>query len=187
MAIQKRDGGLSPGEKSIAKALLNRKWRNQDIQALINSGGRKATVNSARITGVKQDEKIVPASDAEVEAFLRRKKAFDPTTGLNLIDDERLIRSREAMILAVQVFNGPGVLFKTELFAVLANIAWTYLLHEYYSRREVNIVGKDGQSLLLGRCWTEAIAPYPMREEKFAYDQADSGRGGTPTAWKKRL
>jgi len=154
---------------------------------LINSGGRKATVNSARITGVKQDEKIVPASDAEVEAFLRRKKAFDPTTGLNLIDDERLIRSREAMILAVQVFNGPGVLFKTELFAVLANIAWTYLLHEYYSRREVNIVGMDSQSLLLGRCWTEAIAPYPMREEKFAYDQADSGRGGTPTAWKKRL
>ena len=58
---------------------------------MINSGGRKATVNSARITGVKQDEKIVPASDAEVEAFLRRKKAFDPTTGLNLIDDERLI------------------------------------------------------------------------------------------------
>jgi len=159
MAIQKRDGGLSPGEKSIAKALLNRKWRNQDIQALINSGGRKATVNSARITGVKQDEKIVPASDAEVEAFLRRKKAFDPTTGLNLIDDERLIRSREAMILAVQVFNGPGFLFKTELFAVLANIARTYLLHEYYSRREVNIVGKDGQSLLLGQMLDRGDCP----------------------------
>ena len=68
----------------------------------------------------------MPASDAEVEAFLRRKKAFDPTTGLNLIDDERLIRSREAMILAVQVFNGPGVLFKTELFAVLVSHGHTY-------------------------------------------------------------
>ena len=55
------------------------------------------------------------------------------------------------MIFAVQVFNGPGYLFKTELFAVLANIAWTYLLHEYYARKSVPIQGKDGRSLLLGQ------------------------------------
>ena len=51
----------------------------------------------------------------------------------------------------MQVFNGPGYLFKTELFAVLANIAWTYLLHEYYARKGVPIQGKDGRSLLLGQ------------------------------------
>ncbi|MCP4360692.1 MAG: DUF3644 domain-containing protein [Chloroflexi bacterium] len=39
--------------------------------------------------------------------------------------------------------------FKTEVFAVLANIAWTYLLHEYYTRKRVNIINDDGRSLLL--------------------------------------
>ena len=151
MAIHKPDGGLTLEEKKIVKALLNRKWRNQDIQALVNSGGRKATVNSGRITSVKQSDVIAPASDNEVDAYLRRKRSFDPSTGLDLFDDERLIRAREAMILAVQVFNGPGYLFKTELFAVQAVIAWTYLLHEYYSRKKVQIVGKDGRSLLLGQ------------------------------------
>lgn len=152
MALQKRGGGLTPEEKKIVKALLARGWRNQDIQALINSGGRKTTVNSARITGVKKDEHAIAASDDEVEAFLRRKKSFDPRTGLNLFEHERLIRAREAMILAVQVFNGPGYLFKTELFAVLANIAWTYLLHEFYTRKGgVKVVDGDGRSLLLSQ------------------------------------
>ena len=55
------------------------------------------------------------------------------------------------MILAVQVFNSPSCLFKTEIFAVLVGIAWTYLLHEYYLRKGTKIVGTDGRSLLLGQ------------------------------------
>jgi len=151
MAVHNPDGGLTAEEKKVVKALLAKKWRNQDIQHLLNSGGRKATVNGARITNVKQADAIKPASDAEVQDFIARKQLFDPATGLNALDDERLIRAREAMILAVQVFNGPGYKFKTELFAVLATIAWTYLLHEYYERKKVNIVGADGRSLLLGQ------------------------------------
>lgn len=151
MAVHNAAGGLTEEEKKIVKALLAKRWRNQDIQALINSGGRKATVNSARITGVKQNSTIIPATNEEVEAFLRRKKSYDVITGLNLLDDERLIRAREAMILAVQVFNGPSFLFKTELFAVLANIAWTYLLHEFYRRKGVSIVDAAGRSLLLSQ------------------------------------
>ena len=150
MATRKRAGGLSPEEKNVVKALLSQNWRNQDIQDLINSG-RKSTIKSARITAVKQDSTISPASEKQVAAFIRRKKSYDPATGLNLFEDERLIRAREAMILAVQVFNGPGYTFKTELFAVLANIAWTYLLHEYYACRGVQIIDKDGRSLLLGQ------------------------------------
>jgi len=159
MVHHHKDGGLNAAEKKIVKALLSRNWRNQDIQALINSGGRKATINSGRVTGVKQDNTISPASDAEVEAFIQRKKAFDPSTGLNLFEDERLIRSREAMILAVQVFNGPGFLFKTELFTVQAVIAWTYMLHEYYHRKGIKLIGKDGRSLLLSQMIERSDCP----------------------------
>ena len=55
------------------------------------------------------------------------------------------------MILAVQVFNSPALNFKTEVFAVLAHVAWTYLLHEYLARNGVQIVDADGRSLLLSQ------------------------------------
>ncbi|MGO6946871.1 DUF3644 domain-containing protein [Rhizobium johnstonii] len=141
---------LTPEEKRVVKALLARKWRNQDIQALINTG-RKATVNGGRITGVKKDQVLQPATDQEVDFFLIRKKAYDGQTGLNQYEDERLVRAREAMILAVQVFNSAGLKFKTEVFTMLANVAWTYLMHEYYDQKGVNIVGADGRSLLLSQ------------------------------------
>ena len=130
MPVRKKAGALTAEEKPIVKALLARKWRNQDIQDLLNRG-RAATVNSARITEVKQSN-VKAAGDDEVEFFTAKKKAWDSKTGLNLFDDERLLRAREAICLAVHVFNSPTTNFKTEVFAVLANIAWTYLLHEHY-------------------------------------------------------
>lgn len=150
MMLHKKGGSLTELEKSIIKALLNKGWRNQDIQALINLG-RDTTINSARITETKKNNKILSASDEEVEFFQIRKKSFDEKTGLNLFDDERLIRAREAMILAVQVFNNPATCFKTEVFTMLANVAWTYLMHEYYERQNVKIIGKDGRTMLLGQ------------------------------------
>lgn len=150
MAKKHKSGGLTAEEKRVVKRLLDRKWRNQDIQALINIG-RVSTINGARVTEVKQNPKQRLASDEETDFFIQKKKSFDPKTGLNLFEDERLIRAREAMLLAVQVFNSAGLKFKTEVFSVLANIAWTYLLHEYYDKKGVSIVGKDGRSLLLGQ------------------------------------
>ncbi len=70
MGSRKREGSLTREEKRIVKALLNAGKRNQDIQALINSG-RKNTINSARITAVKQDDRQSPAPDEEVEFFRR--------------------------------------------------------------------------------------------------------------------
>ncbi len=140
---------LTAQEKRVAKALLNKGWTNQDIQALINTG-RKATVNFGRISSVKKDTAQNTASDAEVEFFLLHRRGYDPQTGLNRYDDERLIRAREAMILAVQIFNSPALRFKSEVFCVLSIVGWTYLLHEYYQRSGVTIVDGDGNSLLLG-------------------------------------
>ncbi|RIA47455.1 uncharacterized protein DUF3644 [Dichotomicrobium thermohalophilum] len=98
---------------------------------------------------MKQDDTIPLASDNTVELFKEKKRSYDPITGLNLFDDERLIRSREAMYVAVQVFNNPSVKFKTETFCVMAIIAWTYLLHEYYVRSNINIVNKQGKTFSL--------------------------------------
>jgi len=150
MARKLASGGLTREEKRIVKKLIERKWRNQDIQALVNVG-RVSTINGARVTEVKQNGRQRLASDEEVDFYIVKKRSFDPITQLNIFDDERLIRAREAMLLAVQVFNSAGLKFKTEVFAVLANIAWTYLLHEYYEQKGVNIIGKDGRSLLLSQ------------------------------------
>lgn len=157
MVVRKSAGALSDFEKRIVNAFLSKGERNQDIQAQVNIG-RSATINSARITEVKQDASIAPATDEELAFFKNKQKHFDPITGLNLYDDERLIRAREAMILAVQVFNSPNLKFKTEVFAVQANIAWTYLLHEFYVRKGVEIV-VDGRSLLLSQMSQREDAP----------------------------
>lgn len=53
------------------------------------------------------------------------------------VSGELLTKSREAALAAVQIFNSPLITFKSEIFIVLMNIAWTYLLHAYYRRRRV--------------------------------------------------
>lgn len=139
---------LTAQEKRIIKALINQGWKNQDINARINIG-RKASVNFGRISGVKKDANQVAASDDEVAFFLLHRQAYDAQTGLNRYDDERLIRAREAMILAVQMFNSSALKFKTEVFCVLSNLAWTYLFHEYYLRKTGSVVDANGFSIPL--------------------------------------
>lgn len=54
------------------------------------------------------------------------------------IKNELLTKSREAMLCAVQIFNNPNIIFKSESFIVLANISWTYLLHAYYRDNKID-------------------------------------------------
>jgi hypothetical protein len=136
-------------EKQIVKALLVKGQRNQDIHALINTG-RDPTVNFGRISDVKKLE-IFPATDEQIERFRLEKSLIDLQTGLSPFENERLVRAREAMMLAIQIFNMPLLRFKVEVFAVLSNIAWTYLLHEFYIRQGGVITHKDGSSFLLGQ------------------------------------
>jgi Protein of unknown function (DUF3644) len=151
--------GLTDLEKRIVKALIAKGWRNQDIHAWINIG-RQTTVNFGRISGVKNNANQEPATGEELAYFMLRLQAYDAQTGLNRYDDERLIRAREAMILAVQVFNRAGLKFKTEVFAMLANVAWTYLMHEYYSRKlSKKIINEQGQSMALSEMIARADCP----------------------------
>lgn len=50
---------------------------------------------------------------------------------------ELVLKSREAALTAIRVFNDPQVSFKSETFIVLMMIAWTYLLHAYYRGKRV--------------------------------------------------
>lgn len=53
------------------------------------------------------------------------------------IKSELVIKSRESMLTAVQVFNNPNIQFKAESFIVLSIISWTYLLHAYYRDKKI--------------------------------------------------
>lgn len=53
------------------------------------------------------------------------------------VSGELLTKSREAALAAVQIFNSPLITFKSEIFIVLMNIAWTYLLHAHYRKHHV--------------------------------------------------
>lgn len=53
------------------------------------------------------------------------------------VSGELLTKSREAALAAVQIFNSPLITFKSEIFIVLMNIAWTYLLHAHYRKHRI--------------------------------------------------
>ncbi len=50
---------------------------------------------------------------------------------------ELVLKSREAALCAIRVFNDPQVSFKSETFIVLMIIAWTYLLHAFYRGKRI--------------------------------------------------
>jgi len=106
MPARSKGASLTATEKRIVKALLAKGWSSQDVQASINSN-RKRTVNFGRISTVKKDDKQPAATAEEVEYYLLHKSAYDPQTGLNRYDDERLIRAREAMIGVAQDCSEP--------------------------------------------------------------------------------
>lgn len=54
------------------------------------------------------------------------------------VQKQLLQKSREAALNAVQTFNNPLTMFKTESFIVLMVVAWTYLLHAYFRSKGVD-------------------------------------------------
>lgn len=54
------------------------------------------------------------------------------------VKSELIAKARESMLCAVQIFNNPNIVFKSESFIVLSNIAWTYLLHAHYRGAKID-------------------------------------------------
>lgn len=159
-----KTAALTSTEKRIAKKLLSDGLAYQDVQQLINTG-RSPTINPGRLAGWA-NWVVDDATDDDVARYRYEKSLVDLKSGLSPIDDERLFRAREAMIAAVQVFNSPTLLFKVETFPVLAQIAWTYLLHEYYDRKGVAVVGDDGNSLLISQILNREDCPLTVDVKK---------------------
>ena len=63
------------------------------------------------------------------------KKKRNRTIGS--VKSELLTKAREAALSAIQIFNSPLLLFKSETFIVLMVIAWTYMLHAYYKSKGI--------------------------------------------------
>ena len=148
MIKQGTRGSLNEPEKRIVKYLLQESWTNQNIQALVNLE-RPATINFGRISSVKNDPSVVPCTKEEFGQYLHFKRSFDLKTGLNPFIDERLIKSREAMKLAVSVFNNPLFQFRAENFSMLANVAWTYLILEFSEQNGLPTLRKNGKAISL--------------------------------------
>ena len=59
------------------------------------------------------------------------------TRRVGSVKSELIRKSREAALTAVQIFNNPNMIFKSESYIVLMIIAWTYLLHAYYKSKNI--------------------------------------------------
>ncbi|MET0748904.1 MAG: DUF3644 domain-containing protein [Rhizobium sp.] len=135
----RKANSLSDSEASIIKAMLLRKFIPQDIQAYFSRPTR--SINHARISDIRDGRKFKDtptATEDELDTFLECWPDVDPDTGLKMSGDELLIKAREAMIAAVQIFNSGGFSFRAELFIVTSVIAWTYLMHAFYRRENVD-------------------------------------------------
>lgn len=73
------------------------------------------------------------------------------------VKSDLLKKSREAALAAVQIFNNPQITFKSEIFIVLMNIAWTYLMHAYYRKSGIE------------------YRYYQQRAKKRVFDKTSSG------------
>lgn len=153
-------GGLNRLEKKIVKLLFEKKWRNQDILAFINQC-RPVTVNPGRISDVKSDEKQTAATEEQLDDYLKFKKSFDLQTGLSPYVDERLVKSREAMKLAVSVFNNPSLRFRAENFSMLTIVAWTYLALEFAERNDLATERGNGKAISLADFIKMNECPFP--------------------------
>lgn len=132
---------LSSGEYSAYQDILayftrpSRSVNHARISEIVDAMGGEPMHNSAR----KYADQPV-ASKKMVKDFLRHWPNIDSETGLHLQDDQLVIKSREAMLLAVQSYNNPSTYFKSEIFIVSAIISWLYFLHYFYNKNAVDIV-----------------------------------------------
>ncbi|MGF1477363.1 MAG: DUF3644 domain-containing protein [Geminicoccaceae bacterium] len=129
----------------MIKAMLVRNiWNDQDILSYFTRPTR--SINHARILEIRSGARykaVKAATENELNEFLGAWPNLDPETGLNLRGDELLIKARDAMIAAVQVFNGAGVTFRAELFIVTSIIAWTYLFHAWFRSKGIDYRHKN--------------------------------------------
>ncbi len=146
-----RSNTLTQREVALVKAMISKgELNDQAIQSYFTRPGR--TVNHARILEVragKRHTNVAPANDHELKTFLASWPEHDYVTGLHPEDDERVVKAREAMLNAIQSYNNPRSFFRSECFIALAIIAWTYLLHWYFKKKNVDFQSRKADGTLI--------------------------------------
>ena len=136
---------LKTWEVSIIKAMIDSgKFKDQVTHSYFTRPSR--SINQREISQIRNKvkfAKIKPASKSDVQTFLDQWPSIDFETGASLEDDELLIKSREAMLAAVQTFNSGGLNFRSELFIVTAIIAWTYAMHSWFKKEGIDYWYKE--------------------------------------------
>lgn len=139
MVTRRKHNKLNISEVAIVKAMIERGgFQDQDIQAYFTRPTR--TINHARIAEIRNGTRFsrtTASTEEELDHFLTNWPQYNQDSGLDPEGDELLLKSREAMIAAVQTFNSAGLTFKAELFIVSAIISWTYLMHAWFKREGV--------------------------------------------------
>ena len=155
MSVRKRGNKLEGWEIALIKAMVaDDRWRNdQDILAYFTRPTR--SINHRAIaeirTGAKHPD-ISAATADDLNEFVDLWPEIDIETGLSMRGDELLIKAREAMIAAVHTFNSAGLNFRSELFIVVAIIAWTYLLHAWFKHEGIDyrhMKRENGQNIVV--------------------------------------
>jgi len=167
---RRRGNTLENWEVAIVKAMIARGGsftNDQDILAYFTRPTR--SVNHRLIGEIRTCAKhktVKAASKDDLDSFLTTWPDIDHETGLSVRGDELLIKAREAMIAAVQIFNSAGLTFRAELFIVTAVIAWTYFLHAWFRREGIDYryIGqktKEGADKYweLGQCLKQVKCP----------------------------
>jgi len=127
------------------------------IDELMNyTGWSKSTLNTylskkwATFLTKEDDEySVFGINKYTEEEYLRlmsqvQKNYIDPTKPrLELEVEVLVIKSRECAILALDIYNRPATLFKSEGFIVMIIIAWTSLLHAIFQKNCIDYFYKN--------------------------------------------
>jgi hypothetical protein len=157
-------------EIKIIKYYLEQGYRDQDI-AFIIGYGRKTTINQSSIQNVKKKD-IIPATLAEVEEYLLQKKQYNIETNLHpeKDNDKYLIKSREAMLSAIQAFNNPMLTFKSEQFLLMSQVAWIALLQHYLLNNGHSIYKNNNFTLSYSEIIKHSYIPLSDDERRLLAD-----------------
>lgn len=135
----------------MVKAMLKHLSLNdQDILAYFTRPTR--SINHRLIGQIRRGEahlKVQESSKDELDAFTKSWPLIDWETGLDSRGDEKLLKSRAAMLCAVSGFNSGEKYFKTESFIVNSIISWTYLIQSYFKKIGVDIRHKNKKGEVL--------------------------------------
>lgn len=116
--------------KSTVKTYLSKKW-----DSIIEKRDDKFyVINVSRFSKVEYEKMMSQNNRASQDPF---KPELDE-------DTERLVvKARDSALLALDIYNRPATIFKTEGFIIMMIIAWTSLFHAVFQNRGVKYIYTD--------------------------------------------